>query len=90
MRFYPLPVSQDFSCKYPSPMLSKVFTSSTVPEYQNCLTTCLRAEGLDKYPQVTISFSDNVVRRLLHVTKWFTQANPPPILLGYKLYYKTK
>ena len=31
---------------------SEVFTSSTAPEYQYCLTTCLRAEGLDVHPQV--------------------------------------
>ena len=61
-------------------MLSKVFTSSTVPEYQDCLTTCLRAWDLDKHPKVTISFSDNVVHRLPHVAAWFTQANP---LLGF-------
>ena len=59
-------------------MLSKVFTSSTVPEYQDCLTTCLRAWDLDKHPKVTISFSDNVVHRPPHVTGWFTEANPSP------------
>ena len=77
-RFYPLPVCRDKSRKHPSPMLSEVFASSTVPEYQDCLTTCLRAEGLDVHPQVTMSFSDNVVRRLPHVAAWFTEANPPP------------
>nr|DAV35189.1 MAG TPA: hypothetical protein [Caudoviricetes sp.] len=35
-------------------MLFKVFVSNTVPEYQNCLITYLRATNLDKYPQVTI------------------------------------
>ena len=52
------PVSTHRQC-YP-----KVFVSNTVPEYQNCLITYLRAWNLDKYSKVTISFFSNVVHSL--------------------------